>query len=189
MSARPGRIIRTIPVTLARPRSIASLTSAEFMSYKARIMADMKVSAIRFSVLIPGLEVVPMAQIRVFPTMLSVSSPPLPLARENGFPCNLAVNVENWQFDPADAATIVTSPLAARRYRTYRLSLSRLRAWRAGLPPMHPQGVWCRVSRPRRFQRGVNMPIQSRDCHKRVTPAGSSSATGCIRNDQPCRGR
>jgi NitT/TauT family transport system ATP-binding protein len=45
MSARPGRIIRTIPVTMPRPRSIASLTSTEFMSYKARIMSDMKVSA------------------------------------------------------------------------------------------------------------------------------------------------
>ena len=44
MSARPGRIIRTIPITLPRPRSIASLTSAEFMAYKARIMSDMKVS-------------------------------------------------------------------------------------------------------------------------------------------------
>ena len=47
MSARPGRIIRTIPITLPRPRSIASLTSAEFMAYKARIMSDMKVSAAR----------------------------------------------------------------------------------------------------------------------------------------------
>jgi NitT/TauT family transport system ATP-binding protein len=45
MSARPGRIIRTIPITLPRPRSIASLTSAEFVTYKARIMSDMKVSA------------------------------------------------------------------------------------------------------------------------------------------------
>jgi NitT/TauT family transport system ATP-binding protein len=45
MSARPGRIIRTIPITLPRPRSIASLTSAEFVAYKARIMSDMKVSA------------------------------------------------------------------------------------------------------------------------------------------------
>jgi len=45
MSARPGKIIRTIPITLPRPRSIASLTSTEFMAYKARIMADMKVSS------------------------------------------------------------------------------------------------------------------------------------------------
>src|SRR5579864_3060237 len=45
MSARPGRIIRTIPVTLARPRSIASLTSAEFVAYKAAIMSDMKVTS------------------------------------------------------------------------------------------------------------------------------------------------
>jgi NitT/TauT family transport system ATP-binding protein len=45
MSARPGRIIRTIPITLPRPRSIASLTSADFMAYKSRIMSDMKVGA------------------------------------------------------------------------------------------------------------------------------------------------
>ena len=45
MSARPGRIIRTIPIALARPRSIASLTSSEFVAYKAAIMSDMKVSA------------------------------------------------------------------------------------------------------------------------------------------------
>ena len=43
MSARPGRIIKTIPIELARPRSIASLTSPEFMAYKAEIMSDMKV--------------------------------------------------------------------------------------------------------------------------------------------------
>ncbi|MGD0846054.1 ABC transporter ATP-binding protein [Bradyrhizobium sp.] len=43
MSARPGRIMRTIPITLARPRSIASLTSPEFMAYKAAIMSDMKI--------------------------------------------------------------------------------------------------------------------------------------------------
>jgi NitT/TauT family transport system ATP-binding protein len=46
MSARPGRIIRTIPITLPRPRSIASLTSAEFVAYKARIMSDMMVSTV-----------------------------------------------------------------------------------------------------------------------------------------------
>jgi NitT/TauT family transport system ATP-binding protein len=45
MSPRPGRIIRTIPITLARPRSIASLTSAEFVAYKAAIMSDMKVGS------------------------------------------------------------------------------------------------------------------------------------------------
>ena len=43
MSARPGRIVRTIPIALARPRSITSLTSAEFTAYKADIMADMTV--------------------------------------------------------------------------------------------------------------------------------------------------
>src|ERR1700735_3526744 len=45
MSARPGRIMRTIPIALPRPRSIESLTSSEFMAYKSRIMSDMKVSA------------------------------------------------------------------------------------------------------------------------------------------------
>ncbi len=43
MSARPGRIVRTIPISLARPRSIASLTSSDFMTYKAAIMAEMNV--------------------------------------------------------------------------------------------------------------------------------------------------
>jgi NitT/TauT family transport system ATP-binding protein len=43
MSARPGRIMRTIPIALARPRSITSLTSPEFMAYKAAIMSDMKI--------------------------------------------------------------------------------------------------------------------------------------------------
>jgi NitT/TauT family transport system ATP-binding protein len=46
MSARPGRIMRTIPIALARPRSIASLTSPEFMAYKAGIMSDMKIDNI-----------------------------------------------------------------------------------------------------------------------------------------------
>jgi NitT/TauT family transport system ATP-binding protein len=46
MTARPGRIMRTIPIALARPRSIASLTSSEFMAYKAGIMSDMKVEHI-----------------------------------------------------------------------------------------------------------------------------------------------
>jgi NitT/TauT family transport system ATP-binding protein len=45
MSARPGRIIKTIPIKLARPRSIASLTSPEFSAYKAEIMADIKITA------------------------------------------------------------------------------------------------------------------------------------------------
>jgi NitT/TauT family transport system ATP-binding protein len=45
MSARPGRIIKTIPIELARPRSIASLTSREFSAYKAEIMADIKITA------------------------------------------------------------------------------------------------------------------------------------------------
>lgn len=44
MSARPGRIVRTIPIALPRPRSIASLTSPEFVAYKAQIMADIQVS-------------------------------------------------------------------------------------------------------------------------------------------------
>lgn len=43
MSARPGRIAQTIPIALPRPRSIASLTSPEFMAYKARIMDQMHV--------------------------------------------------------------------------------------------------------------------------------------------------
>ncbi len=45
MSARPGRIVKTIPIALARPRSIASLTSPEFSAYKAEIMADIKITA------------------------------------------------------------------------------------------------------------------------------------------------
>jgi NitT/TauT family transport system ATP-binding protein len=44
MSARPGRIVRTIPIELARPRSIASLTSPDFVAYKAQIMADIQIS-------------------------------------------------------------------------------------------------------------------------------------------------
>jgi len=43
MSVRPGRIAREIPITLPRPRSINSLTSSEFMSYKAQIMTEMNV--------------------------------------------------------------------------------------------------------------------------------------------------
>jgi NitT/TauT family transport system ATP-binding protein len=46
MSARPGRIMRTIPIALSRPRSLSSLTSPEFVAYKAAIMADMKVESI-----------------------------------------------------------------------------------------------------------------------------------------------
>ncbi len=43
MSARPGRIAREIPISLPRPRSIESLTSSEFVSYKAQIMVEMNV--------------------------------------------------------------------------------------------------------------------------------------------------
>jgi NitT/TauT family transport system ATP-binding protein len=43
MSARPGRIIEDIPITLARPRSINDLTTPDFVAYKARIMAEMRV--------------------------------------------------------------------------------------------------------------------------------------------------
>src|ERR1700732_369691 len=46
MSARPGRIIRTIPIALTRPRSIASLVSPEFIAYKARIMSALKVETV-----------------------------------------------------------------------------------------------------------------------------------------------
>ncbi len=42
MTARPGRITRTIPITLNRPRSIDDLTSAEFNRFKAMIMAEMR---------------------------------------------------------------------------------------------------------------------------------------------------
>jgi len=44
MSARPGRIIKTIPIELPRPRSIVSLTSPQFVAYKAEIMADIKIT-------------------------------------------------------------------------------------------------------------------------------------------------
>lgn len=43
MSARPGRIVRTIPIELKRPRSIHSLTSPEFIAYKAAIMKEIQV--------------------------------------------------------------------------------------------------------------------------------------------------
>jgi NitT/TauT family transport system ATP-binding protein len=45
MSARPGRVVRTMAIRLPRPRSIANLTSPEFMAYKAEIMADIRVGA------------------------------------------------------------------------------------------------------------------------------------------------
>lgn len=44
MSARPGRIIKSVAIELARPRSIASLTSPEFVAYKAEIMADIRIT-------------------------------------------------------------------------------------------------------------------------------------------------
>lgn len=42
MSARPGRISRDIPITLRRPRSIDDLTTADFIGFKALIMAEMR---------------------------------------------------------------------------------------------------------------------------------------------------
>ena len=42
MTARPGRITRDIPIALRRPRSIDDLTNADFMHFKAEIMADMR---------------------------------------------------------------------------------------------------------------------------------------------------
>ena len=39
MSARPGRIIDTIDVSLARPRRYDIVTSDSFVGYKRRIMA------------------------------------------------------------------------------------------------------------------------------------------------------
>jgi len=47
MSARPGKITREIAVSLARPRSIESLTTTAFAAYKAEIMAEMKVAHAR----------------------------------------------------------------------------------------------------------------------------------------------
>ena len=38
MTARPGRILRSIPIELPRPRSLALLTQPGFMAYKADIM-------------------------------------------------------------------------------------------------------------------------------------------------------
>lgn len=46
MSARPGRIVNSIKIGLPRPRSLASLTSAEFLTYKAEIMSGMNVGEI-----------------------------------------------------------------------------------------------------------------------------------------------
>ncbi len=42
MSARPGRIIEDIPITLRRPRSIDDLTSQDFIQFKARIMKELR---------------------------------------------------------------------------------------------------------------------------------------------------
>ena len=42
MSARPGRITRSIPISLRRPRSINDLTNPEFIGFKAMIMAEMR---------------------------------------------------------------------------------------------------------------------------------------------------
>jgi NitT/TauT family transport system ATP-binding protein len=42
MTARPGRIIHTIDVTLRRPRSIDDLTNPDFVRFKAQIMAEMR---------------------------------------------------------------------------------------------------------------------------------------------------
>ena len=42
MTARPGRITRDIPITLPRPRSLDDLTTAEFIRFKALIMAQMR---------------------------------------------------------------------------------------------------------------------------------------------------
>jgi NitT/TauT family transport system ATP-binding protein len=42
MSARPGRITRSIPITLRRPRSIDDLTNPDFIGFKAAIMSEMR---------------------------------------------------------------------------------------------------------------------------------------------------
>ncbi|OYW51651.1 MAG: ABC transporter ATP-binding protein [Azorhizobium sp. 32-67-21] len=42
MAARPGRIIRDIPITLPRPRSINDLLTSEFLGFKGQIMAEMR---------------------------------------------------------------------------------------------------------------------------------------------------
>jgi NitT/TauT family transport system ATP-binding protein len=42
MTARPGRITRDIRIEIPRPRSIDTLTSGDFTTYKAMIMAEMR---------------------------------------------------------------------------------------------------------------------------------------------------
>ena len=42
MSARPGRIVRDIPITLRRPRQVEDVTTTEFIRFKADIMAEMR---------------------------------------------------------------------------------------------------------------------------------------------------
>lgn len=42
MTARPGRIIRDIPISLRRPRSIQDLTNSDFIRFKAAIMTEMR---------------------------------------------------------------------------------------------------------------------------------------------------
>jgi len=42
MSSRPGKITRSIPITLRRPRSIDDLTNPEFIRFKAMIMSEMR---------------------------------------------------------------------------------------------------------------------------------------------------
>jgi NitT/TauT family transport system ATP-binding protein len=42
MTARPGRIVSDIPITLRRPRSLDDLTSTDFTYFKAAIMAEMR---------------------------------------------------------------------------------------------------------------------------------------------------
>ncbi len=42
MTARPGRITRDIRIDIPRPRSINTLTSGDFTTYKAMIMAEMR---------------------------------------------------------------------------------------------------------------------------------------------------
>ena len=41
MSARPGRIMDTIPIEIERPRDYAVTTSPEFIDIKRRIMANL----------------------------------------------------------------------------------------------------------------------------------------------------
>ena len=47
MTARPGRIKRSLPVDIPRPRGAATLTSAAFNRYKREIMALMREEALR----------------------------------------------------------------------------------------------------------------------------------------------